>query len=155
MPPKIKVIFILESPPSGGGYFYDPDGRISEVLFRAMMKTVLNFSPKNKDEGLRKFANSGYLLVNPIYTHVDKLPDKEADKLILDNYGNFLKDLKEITKDNGVKIVLIKKNIVSLLEKPLLKDGLNVLNKGLMIPFPLHYHIKTFDEKIKFLLNDN
>jgi len=152
IPKKIKTIFVLESPPEGHGYFYDPRGRVSEVLFRAFMKAVLNFNPITKDEGLRKLASEGYLLVNPIYKPVNKMADKEADKLILGNYKNFTKDLDSLIDNKKTPIILIKSNICRLLEKPLLVDGYNVVNNGTMIPFPLHYHMNTFIDRLKPLL---
>ncbi len=151
-PNKIKIIFILEPPPAGHGYFYNPDGRVSEVLFRSFMKAVLNFSPATKDEGLQKLAKEGYLLVNPIYTPVNKLPEREADKMILDNFENFTRDLRGLIGNSNVKIILIKSNICRLIEKPLIADGFNVVNNGLLIPFPLHYHYKTFEERVRSLL---
>lgn len=152
LPKKIKTIFVLESPPAGHGYFYNPEGRVSEVLFRSFMKAVLDFSPSTKDEGLQKLAKEGYLLVNPIYTPVNKLPDREADTLILANYKNFTDDLRNLIGNSGAQIILVKSNIFRLLEKPLLADGFNVVNNGLLIPFPLHYHYKTFEERVRFLL---
>ncbi len=152
MPKNIKAIFVLESPPAGHGYFYDPTGRVSEVLFRAFMKAILDFKPATKDEGLRRLADAGYVLMNPIYTPVNKLPDKEADRLILDNYENFKKDLNAIMKNTKTPIILVKSNIFRLLEKPLLADGFNVVNNGLLIPFPLHYHMNTFEERVRKLL---
>jgi hypothetical protein len=53
-PRKTRVIFILESPPASGEYFYDPDGRTGEQLFSAMMK-VINYQPKDKADGLAEF----------------------------------------------------------------------------------------------------
>lgn len=153
LPKKIKMIFIFESPPSGGGYFYNPEGKISEVLFRAMMQSVLEANPSTKEEGLKKFAEEGFVLINPIYEPVDKLPDKKADELILKNYSNFLLDLKKtIDEDYSIPIILVKANICRILETPLKKDGFNILNKGMVIPFPLHYHLPDFTTKIKSLI---
>lgn len=152
IPKKIKLVFILESPPAGHGYFYNSAGKVSEVLFRAFMKAVLSFSPATKEEGLQKLAEEGYLLVNPIYTPVNKLSDKEADKLILANYDNFKKDLNSLIGKSNTPIILVKSSIFRLLEKPLLADGFNVVNNGVLIPFPLHYHMNTFEERVRALL---
>lgn len=151
-PTKLEVVFVLESPPQGHGYFYNSEGRVSEVLFRAFMK-LIDFNPCNKTEGLKELSSRGYILVNPIYVPVNKLPDKQADTLILENYKNFVKDLKWITRNNrSAPIVLVKSNILRLLEQPLLDDGFNVVNQGLLVPFPLHYHINTFLERTRTLI---
>ncbi|HSX31134.1 MAG TPA: hypothetical protein VLE99_04415 [Candidatus Saccharimonadales bacterium] len=115
---------------------------------------LIDFTPANKDEGLRELAEQGYLLVNPTYTPVNKLPDKEADKLILENYKNFRTDLDLLIKnDEKVPIVLVKSNILRLLERPMVTDGYNVINQGLLVPFPLHYHATAFQDRLKTLLS--
>lgn len=152
IPRRIKAVFVLESPPERGvGYFYREEGRVSEILFRSLLKTLLNLSPSTKVEGLQAFSKAGYLVVDPIYEPVNKLPDKEADKKILQNYNNFKKDLENLLGKEKSKtpVILIKENICRLLEKPLLEDGFNVVNKDVVIPFPMHYHTKEFEEKIK------
>ncbi len=150
LPEKIKVVFVLESPPEGHGYFYDPSGRVSEVLFRAFMK-VINCKPADKYEGLKQLQNEGIVLVNPIYIPVNKLPDKEADKIILNNYNYFIKDLSLLI-DKQTPIILVKSNILKLLENKLVMDGFNVLNHGILVPFPLHYHAELFQEKVTKML---
>jgi len=153
LPKEIKTIFIFESPPSNGGYFYNPQGKTSEILFKAIMQTTLGINPITKEEGLRKFAEKGFLLVDPIYEPVDKISDKEADKKIIENYPNFIFDLKAITKgDYSIPIILVKANICRNLEVPLKKDGFNIINNGMIIPFPLHYHFPEFANKIESLI---
>ena len=49
---------VAESPPASGKYFYDPEGRITEPLFAALM-CQLSASPKSKEEGLRQFQRTG------------------------------------------------------------------------------------------------
>lgn len=151
LPNKIVTVFVLESPPEGHGYFYDSKGKVSEVLFRAFMK-LLKSTPSTKEEGLKKLKKNGWLLVNPIYKPVNKLPDKEADRLILSNYDNFKKDLLSLGVKKDTPIILVKSNILKLLETPLLRDGFNVINNSLLIPFPLHYHANTFSDRVNSLL---
>lgn len=59
LPGHPNIIFVLESPPKSGKYFYKPDGLVSEPLFSAMMKDVLEMKPSTKDEGLREFWLGG------------------------------------------------------------------------------------------------
>ncbi len=156
MPKNLRIILVLESPPHNGKYFYKPDGKVSEILFRSLMSVLLNIKPETKSEGLKEFSKAGYLLVDPIYEPVDNISDKEANKLIMKNYPNFVYDLREIIGNKkNVKIILIKKNICELLEQPLLKEGFNVINNGEMIPFPLHYHTNTFSEKMKRIIKNH
>ncbi len=152
IPEKIKIVFVLESPPEGHGYVYDKNGRISEILFRSFM-ALLREKPETKNEGLKILQKKGWLLTNPIYEPVNKISDKEADEKILANYSNFKKDLLKLLGNNKkIPIILVKSNICKLLEKPLVEDGFNILNKGIMVPFPMHYHFENFKNKIEILL---
>jgi hypothetical protein len=67
-----KVVFVLESPPISGRYFYDRDGDLSEPLFRAMMKDVLEISPASKEEGLQEFASRRFFLIDATYTPINQ-----------------------------------------------------------------------------------
>ncbi|MEK7173149.1 MAG: hypothetical protein AAB740_04210, partial [Patescibacteria group bacterium] len=129
-------------------------GNTGEVLFRAMMRCLFNgYRPKTKLEGLQRFKDSGYLVVDAIYRPVDKLLDKEANNLIDKNFDLFLADLKNIIKNRKkVNVILIKKNICELLESKLLQQQFKVLNNSESIPFPMHYHYDNFVIRVRKLL---
>lgn len=152
LPKNLKVIFILESPPSSGKYFYDIKGSVLEPLFSYMMKCVINFNPINKKEGIRKFCEECYFLVDATYTPVDKLTDTVADKIIIENYPKLVEDLRNIINRKKVKIILVKSNVCKLLEKRLLNDGFEVINNKKIIPFPSHGWQKIFCKRIEQLL---
>jgi len=152
LPKKIRVVFILESPPVSGSYFYNPNGEVTEPLFRAMMECVLQIEPSTKHEGLEKFMKSGYILVDATYTPVNYLSNTQRNKVILSSYPLLIKDLRRLFNDRKVKIILVKANVCRLLEKDLLNDGFNVLNKGLMIPSPASGQQNRFCTKIKKLI---
>jgi hypothetical protein len=72
VPEHPRVIFVFESPPASGNYFYKPERTGYEPLFDAMMKDVLRIEPpQNKHEGLRAFADRGFLLLDATYTPVN------------------------------------------------------------------------------------
>ncbi len=87
LPAHPKIIFVLESPPRSGLYFYKP-GAVSEPLFSAMMKDVLEIKPKTKEEGLVEFASRGFLLIDATYKPVNHphLSQKARNTLILDDF---------------------------------------------------------------------
>lgn len=153
LPKKIKVIFILESPPVSGHYFYNPGGRPTEILFREMMNSLFGEKFHSKNDGLKKFMGAGYFLVDPIYKPVNKLKKRERDSLILNNYKNFLRDLKNLIGHHKVSLIIIKKSVHRLLSEKLKNDGFNLLNLSEEIPFPMPYHRKEFDSKIKLCLS--
>jgi hypothetical protein len=135
VPKKVKIVFILESPPASGKYFYNPAGSTKEPLFRAMMDDVLGINPPTKEEGLRQFAANGYFLIDSTYTPVNVLNDKKADDIIESDFDLLIRDLTQYA-GTGTGIVLVKANICRLLEPKLTAAGFNILNRGEMIPFP-------------------
>ena len=99
-PENIKLIIVAESPPASGLYFYKPDGRFTEPLFREMMKQ-LRFSCTNKADGLLKFQHCGWVLVDATYVPVNELPDSQADRIIRDDYPLLRDDLARLTPDRS------------------------------------------------------
>lgn len=135
-PENIKTIFVLESPPKSGKYFYDPDGEVTEPLFKAMME-IIGYKPADKATGLAEFAKKGFLIVDASYTPVNHQKEgKDRDERIMIWYSTFLKDLLTLTPDKNVPLILVKASICRLLEAPLGKEGFKVVNEGIVIPFP-------------------
>ena len=136
LPENIRTIFVLESPPASGRYFYNPGGSLSEPLFRAMMKDVLGIGPGSKEEGLKEFAERGYLLIDATYTPVNDCKKKtKRNGVILRDLPALVDDLRKYAQP-GTEIVLVKANVCRLLEPKLRELGLNVANRGTVIPFP-------------------
>lgn len=152
LPKKIKIVFILESPPVSGKYFYNPGGKVTEPLFRNMMKCVVGINPIDKDMGLQSFAEAGYFLVDSTYTSVNDLSNKERDEQIEKDYPSLVEDLKNIIGGQKVKVIIVKANVCRLLEKRLLNDGFNIINSGEVVPFPACGRQNEFCRKIKDLV---
>jgi hypothetical protein len=151
LPDQRKIIFVLESPPISGLYFYNPEGSVSEPLFRAMMKDVLEITPRTKDEGLREFASRGFLLVDATYTPINHLKTKkEKKKAILDDFPLLLEDLRSHTEPETT-VILVKANVCELLE-PLLTGRFTVLNQEKKIPFPSTGRQNEFRDMVRPLL---
>lgn len=149
LPKELKLIFIAESPPISGNYFYDSNGKISEQLFRAMIIDIIGEKTSSKAEGLSKFQEAGYLLVDAVYKPVNKeLTEKKRNNIIIEGYPDLLTDLSNLSPGKDVPLLLIKANICRLLEPKLVDDGFTVLNHGAIIPFPGSGQQKNFKEKI-------
>jgi hypothetical protein len=134
-PKHAKIIFVLESPPKSGLYFYNPDGLVTEPLFRAMMKDVLEIQPKSKHEGLTEFAAWGYLLIDATYIPVNGLSSDVRDAVIEKDFPLLVEELHRYA-DSETKVVLVKVNVCKLLESRLVDQRFTVLNRGKRIPFP-------------------
>jgi len=139
-PTHPKIIFVLESPPISGKYFYNPEGRTTEPLFTAMMNDVLGLSAATKHEGLTEFAAHGYLLIDATYVAVNiagpiGARNKAAAAQIQKDFPLLLAELQRCARAD-TKLVLVKANVCRLLEAPLLQHGFEVLNANRVIPFP-------------------
>jgi hypothetical protein len=94
-PNNLNLIFLFESPPVSGKYFYDETGKTSETLFSALMK-LLDYEPSDKKDGLEYFKSKGYLLVDATYQQVNELKGKNRDETILSDYDYLVSDLERI-----------------------------------------------------------
>ncbi len=134
-PKHPKIVFVLESPPISGLFFYNPDGLVSEPLFRAMMRDVLEIEPKSKHDGLTEFAARGYLLIDATYTPVNGLSSDARDAVIEKDFPLLVEELHRYAASE-TKLILVKVNVCKLLESRLVDRGFTVLNRGTRIPFP-------------------
>jgi hypothetical protein len=153
-PTHVTLIFLLESPPASGKYFYDPTGKTTEPLFAGLMR-LIDENPGTKEEGLAAFAEKGLFLMDATYQPVNHIKsDKERNQAILDALPELIKDLNRTLPDHRTPIVLVKANICRLLEAPLKKEGFNVLNDGRVIPFPSSGQQAKFHRTIQRLFSE-
>lgn len=152
-PNNIKLIFLLESPPANGLYFYDKSGAIGEPLFRAMMR-LINFTPQNKEEGLKEFCRKRCFLVDATYTPVNKMKYKQRKETILNNQENLKKDLKELVGNKNTPIVIVKCTLYDCIYDRI-NDKFNIINGDIRIPFPSHGNQNKFHDKMRKLLTRN
>ncbi|NOZ11515.1 MAG: hypothetical protein GXP09_10805 [Gammaproteobacteria bacterium] len=113
-PLELKAVFIAESPPSSGRYFYDPEGSpTGEVLFRELLIESLGLRFGLKKEGLEAFRDKGFLLVDGTYQRINK-----------NKNGN---DIPSKQRD-VIPLILIKTTVLNALAKPLHRNGFNIVN---------------------------
>ena len=149
----INIIFLLESPPASGNYFYNNEGSVSEPLYSAFMD-YLKIIARTKEEGLKEFCKRGYLLVDATYIPVNNIANNtERNRIIMQNYENLKTDLKNIDAlNNRTPIILVKANIYELFINQLPTDGFNIVNGQTKIPFPSTGQQSKFKIKIKELM---
>lgn len=150
LPEILRIIFILESPPASGKYFYDETGSTTEPLYNEMMK-ALHYKPVDKKDGLEYFKNQGFILVDSTYKPVNKMKNKEREATILSDFRNLIDDLENINGKES-QLFLIKANICRLLEDKLKLKGFRVLNEGIVVPFPSSGQQKRFHIEIAKIL---
>lgn len=152
IPEKLNLIFILESPPVSGKYFYDETGKTTEPFFRAFMK-LLSYSPTDKKDGLEYFKSNGYLIIDATYKQVNKLKGKIRDYTILSDYNRLIDDIENMCPEKNVPIILVKANICRMFDERLTERGFNILNKGVVIPFPSRGQQKRFQLEMSKVLS--
>jgi hypothetical protein len=152
-PEKFRAIFVAESPPASGGYFYDPNGRVTEKLFSALMKAIgFKYKEATKTDGLLEFQCRGLFLLDATYRPVNKLPPPDRNNQILEDYPKLLDDLRAIKGIESIPIILVKKDVCRLLEPKLDEDGFNVANQGQLLYFPSHSRERKFQTQLKAIL---
>ncbi|HYY90546.1 MAG TPA: hypothetical protein VE955_00995, partial [Candidatus Dormibacteraeota bacterium] len=140
-PVRIRILFVAESPPSSGGYFYFSKTVGKDHLFRETMK-ALGFWPLSQPMGhgidkrplLEKFCSSGFFLIDTCGLPVDKLPTKTRVKKIGEGALRIASRVRHL---NPGSIVVIKKTVFHPVRDSLVQAGLGnkVLNKK-PLPFP-------------------
>ncbi len=148
-PTNPKLIFVLESPPASDKYFYDPAGKTTEPLFSAMMK-VIGERPATKEDGLHAFAHKGFFLVDATYKPVNHIKSrKKRNEIIISDLPELIQDLKQTIENHQTRIVLVKANICRYLEASIKTAGFNVINDGIIIPFPSSGQQNNFHKNIR------
>ena len=145
-PETIQAVFVLESPPRSGKYFYDAGGETTECLFRALMD-VIGYTPATKEEGLREFQKRGFIVVDASYIPVNNYPSgsKVRNDKLLAEYPNLLRDLEHLIPQKDAPLILVKKNVFQILGLRLSQEGYAVVNTE-VIPFPSHQWGRRFQE---------
>jgi hypothetical protein len=152
-PAHLDLVFLLESPPASGKYFYDPESKTTEPVFAGLMRLIRE-DPPTKHEGLTAFQARGLLLVDATYQPVNHINSRrERNQAILDALPELIEDLNRTLPDRRTPIVLVKANICRLIEKPLKNDGFNVSNDGTVIPFPSSGQQANFHRAIQKLFS--
>ncbi|MFH0796971.1 MAG: hypothetical protein V2A65_07955 [Candidatus Omnitrophota bacterium] len=153
-PDSIRAVFVLESPPKSGKFFYNPEGKTTESLFKAMME-LIGYAPKDqqKQDGLKEFKSRGLIIVDAIYMPVNGMKKKERNNRIIGKYKVLLQDLNALIPGKRTPLILVKANICRLLEKRLKKDGFTVANEGIVVYFPSGRQQGKFRKQIASVLN--
>jgi hypothetical protein len=155
-----KAIFIFESPPKEGAYFYDTTNTPGkDQLFNAMMRQILGLPKQTKVAGLRAFADAGYLLIDATYTPVndDNLSKSErearAQVQIKKDFDFLCKELTEYSEPD-TKVIVGMKHVCNFLV-PMLKafNTFNILNTtGRIVPLPLCGNATRFGKMVRPML---
>lgn len=151
----IKYLFIGESPPESGSYFYFEKATGRGNLFRETMR-ALDISVGKLQSGadktpqLREFQSRGCFLIDVSYTPVNKLSAKEKNRALNSQMERLVSDVGDLEPE---KIVIVKTNIFLPVKMALDVSGFKhkIQNKG-PIPFPSNGWQATYRQMIKEIM---
>jgi len=154
-PETTDILWVAESPPVGGGYFYFEKASGGNHLFRETMR-ALGWWPMDepmhtgfdKSSLLRKFQGAGHYLIDLSPTPVDGLPPKERRIALRKSVPHMMDELTAINP-NGV--LIIKRNVFRILYPNLKSSEFKVLNSE-PIPFPSNHWQAVYRERIRGLI---
>ena len=159
LPENIKVLFIAESPPTNGSFFF------FKFTKQEILLTTLTTALFGDDKGftkndskvafLEKFKNEGYFLIDAVEYPINMTTDKNRELIIRKEMDNFLERLEELKKMNRVdadtKIILIKKSVYNILANVFKEKGFNILNNS-KVDFPKYYNDRDTIKAIRGFL---
>jgi hypothetical protein len=153
-PSSIDVLWIAESPPAGGGYFYFEVTSGRNHLFRETMKALgwwpLDFpmhAGLDKSPYLKRFQEGRHFLIDLSPTPVNKLSPTERHAELRRNIIHISEEIETL---RPAKILLIKRNVFDILS-PLLQSSKLTLNRE-FIPFPSHGWQAEYRQRIQQLI---
>lgn len=156
-PHSISVLFIAESPPSSGGYFYSEETIGKDHLFRETMK-ALRFWPLgrpmrkgvDKRSMLNEFRSLGFFLIDTCEFPVDKLPPKERR----------ISTIRGATTLPG-RVSSLRPRQILIVKKTIFKPAIQALSKTCFadrvlnakpLPFPSHGNQKKYRTMLRRLV---
>jgi len=160
LPEKIRVLFIAESPPANGSFFFFEFAR-QEILLTTLTTALFgdgNGFTKNdsKVDFLKELKREGYFLIDAVEYPINMTSDKNRELIIRKENDNLLERLEGLKRINRVdadtKIILIKKSVYNILVNVLREKGFNILNNS-KVDFPKYYNDRNVIGEIRKLLN--
>ena len=158
-PDKIRILFVAESPPSSGGYFYFPNTIGKDHLFRETMKALKLWPAKkvmskgvDKRPLLEEFCSRGFFLIDTCEVPVDKLPAAERREAINRDAPGLAARAQALHPGH---IIVVKKTVYRPIRDALQRAGLqqSILNKQ-PISFPSHGNQRNYRIALRRLMGN-
>ena len=162
LPEKIKVLFIAESPPANGAFFFFKFSK-QEILLTTITTAILGDGKGySRDDPKIEFLNilqeRGYFLIDAVEYPINTTRDRNRELIIKQETDNLIDRLKDLERQNKIdgntKIILIKKSVFNVLNNSLKQIGYNILNK-VKIDFPKYYNDRDTIREVRNLLEIN
>jgi hypothetical protein len=136
-PIQIKLLFVGESPPESGKFFYHK-GSMTTFTLRAFEK-VFDRAFSDTSSFLKFFQHSGCYLEDICLEPVDKMTPKERNKMLKDSIKYFSSRLRKYSPE---AIVIVLKRIESHVKEALKKADISC--PIYTLPFPGFGHQNNY-----------
>lgn len=119
LPEKIEVLFIAESPPTNGSFFFFKFAK-QEILLSTITTAILGdgkgYTRNDSKIGFLKILqNRGYFLIDAVDYPINTTTDRNRELIIQKETDNLIDRLKNLENQNKIdrktKIILIKKSV--------------------------------------------
>lgn len=144
LPEPVKTLFVGESPPNGGTFFYNADSR----LYRTVKESFEEFFGANENF-LEEFKRRGFFLDDLVLSPVNQIKKKkERDERLWECVPLLARRLMRYRPSAVV--------VLMLAIKPMVRDAMCAAGLSQVpfydTPFPGPWHQKRFKEKMREIL---
>ena len=130
-PARVRILFVGESPPASGRFFYFGSGILCSSTQRAFSQ-ALGVTFATPSDFLDFFGEVGCFLEDLSHSPVDHLPPHRRTEELDLSVDSFAKRLQELTPE---LVIIFLKKIAPLVEKAAVKAGIP-LGMVRVLPFP-------------------
>jgi hypothetical protein len=108
-PTRVKILFVGESPPASGRFFYQADSGLYRAIRGAFIKAI---PALDTQEFLKHFQALGCYLVDLCAIPVDRLDRKDRIRVCGESEGRLVRTIKQLQPDIIISVVRsISKNV--------------------------------------------
>lgn len=144
-PQRIRILFVGESPPSNGNFFYCGN---NDMLRH--MRSAAGATSDSDDNFLQSFMARGCYLDDLVPTPVDHLPRSERERICWDARHDLAARIAEY---RPLAIVSVLRRIKHVVEAAADEAGSSAPRHA--VPFPGHGHQRRFQEQVARILSQS
>src|SRR5439155_1488449 len=144
LPQRVKTLFVGESPPRGGAFFYDENS----ALYRAI-RTAFGFDDRPEDF-LNWFKEQGFYLDDLVHEPINDLSDQERKRKCREGIDALKARLIEYKPE---AVVIVLKSIEDYVREAVRSSNINLDQSSIYVtPFPNAYWREAFLDEMRRII---
>jgi len=148
---KVKFLFVGESPPYGGKFFYNANTGLYKYTKEAFSRAI-NIEWRDDAEFLYYFRDHGFFLDDLCHEPVNQYKRGEGRNRQLKRQKSLPDFTTRMKKYNPENIIIVMKAIEKFVKKAIEKNNLSIVTY--LLPFPSYGHQQQYvDKLVKILKN--